>query len=114
QAGDISAKKGHSALIPIEHHEIPRILFLACGDSSDFSELRQSIQAAISKVLRRQYQRVSILADAWQSDDINLAQLLQQIGIITTTQSYQYDSTLSKKAEAPALKSVYVFTDNVI
>lgn len=113
-AGDISRKSGATLLLHRLSAPSKRILFIGCGMSYEFSDLRKSIQTIAKTVNSLSVKHVAILADQWRVDDIEHMQLLQQIALLFTTESYRYDHTLSKKADALSLEKVTVISENLM
>lgn len=112
KAGDISSKSGNTALVHLTQGNIKRLLFIGCGQSTDFADLRQSISTAYRTLSKMPISHVAVAVDEWHADDVKPKQLLQQLACLFTTESYRYDYTLSKKADKPSIKKVTVLTDS--
>ncbi len=111
-AGDISRKAGQTTLIHCQQLAAKRLLFIGCGKSSDFAELRESITSVYQALTKLPVKHASIVADTWYVEYIEYAQLLQQVATLFTTRSYQYDHTLSKKADGVKLEKISMLSTN--
>lgn len=111
-SGDISRKAKQTTLVHLKHPHVKRILFIGCGESTDFDDLRQNLAALYQALNQLPVKNITIFADTWYVEYIEFAQLLQQLAIAFITQSYQYDHTLSKKAEATQLNNITLLTEN--
>lgn len=111
KAGDISRKSGATSLVHLGHLPFKRLLFIGCGAATDFADLRQSITTVAKSLGGLPLAHVAILASAWQLDELTPQQLLQQIALLFTTNSYRYDQTLSKKADKARLKKITVLNE---
>lgn len=111
-AGDISRKAGQTTLIHCHKLATQRLLFIGCGESTDFAELRQSITSVYQALIKLPIKQASIVADTWYVEYIEFAQLLQQVATLFTTNSYKYDHTLSKKADGVKLEKITLVTAN--
>lgn len=111
-SGDISRKAGQTTLIHCPQLKAKRLLFIGCGESTDFAELRESITSTYKALNKLPISEATLFADTWYVEFIEFAQLLQQIAMLFTTCSYQYDHTLGKKAEPVKLQKLTMLTAN--
>lgn len=119
KSGDIKTTTASCTLVPISGlSHAKRILFVGTGKNTDILGFRQCINAISSQLSKAPIKNACLLFSAFDIQDFNGnnisdEQLVQQASHLIESNLYRFDTTLSKKANKPALKKITFLSDNI-
>jgi leucyl aminopeptidase len=111
---DIDLSKGKVTIIhQPENSQIPRVLFVGCGKKLDYAAFRTVFKTLARELVSMKISQAHIVFDDIHIEDVGASQLLQQATCLLQSQTYQYDTTLSKKAPKISLNKISYFCTEI-
>jgi len=110
KSGDLKLSNKQSYLLATPKLNSKRLLFIGTAKDLDLKNTRTHIQIIYKAIKNSPFKQAAVALSLIPSA-ISQAELIKEISSQCIYHGYQYDETLSKKADKPTLKQLYLIND---
>lgn len=108
--GDLQKSIGSTNILHTDNNNIKRLLLVGTGKSFNQAQFCQLIAQSFKTLKSLNVRNISIALESFQNTEMETPQLIKQTCRIIESETYAYDTTLSKKAAKLKLTKVNLLT----